>query len=270
MMKKIFTLIVLCMAAIGMQAQDSWTVTGSGTLLGSTWDVNDNSNNMAKNSDGLWELVKTDVSLEAGIGIEFKVAKNHSWDEAYPSSNYSFKVQETASYKVTITFDENSKAINVATEKSGSAVIGEKTWTVAGDEALMGSNWKPENAENDMQKQADGTYRLEKKGRTLGKGSYKFKVCANHGWDETYGSKNDDGTYGDYVMLVPEDGTYTVTITFDPATKEVVALTNLTTGIATVSRDSFTVNQIFDLNGCRVAQPKHGLYIINGKKVVIK
>lgn len=42
MMKKIFTLIALCMAAIGMQAQDSWTVAGSGTLLGSTWDVNDN------------------------------------------------------------------------------------------------------------------------------------------------------------------------------------------------------------------------------------
>ena len=122
-----------------------------------------------------------------------------------------------------------------------------------------------------MMAMGDGTYRLMLMGKTLDcTKEYKFKVCANHGWDEAYGSKNDDGTYGDYVMLVPEDGTYTVTITFDPATKEVVALANTTTGIVTVSRDSFTVNQIFDLNGCRVAQPKHGLYIINGKKVVIK
>ena len=227
-MKKIFSLIVLCMTFIGMQAQDSWTVAGSGTLLGSTWDVNDNNNNMTKNNDGLWELVKTDVAIEAGIGIEFKVVKNHSWDEAYPSSNYSFQVQETAAYKVTITFNETTKAINVITEKTGSAVIGEKTWTVAGDEALMGCNWKPENAENDMQKQNDGTFRLEKKDRTLAMGSYKFKVCANHGWDEAYPGS-------DYVLEIAEDGIYDVVFTFNADTKDVGA-TATKTGGATIEK----------------------------------
>ena len=482
-MKKIFTLIVLCMAALGMQAQDTWTVAGSGVLFGSTWDVNDNSNNMTKNDAGNYVWEKSDVALEAGTEYKFKVVKNHSWDEAYPASDYILKVEETAAYKVTITFNESSKATDVVTEKTGSAVIGDKTWTVAGDEALMGSSWKPENAENDMQKQADGTFRLEKQGRTLATGNYKFKVCANHGWDEAYpgsdyvleisedgtydvvftfnadtkavgatatktggatiektwtvagdealtgaewnpeladndmmdmgdgtyrlmlmgktldctkeykfkvcanhgwseayGSKNEDGTYGDYiltvdedgvfdvtitfnattkditvetaktadaliekewtvvgdqaltgldwdiestacnmqkqddgtyklvladrtlqkdteykfkvvanhtwkqqygttyedgtigdyVMTVPEDGTYTVTITFDPATKEVVASINSTTGIAQIVNRKFANRKCFDLQGRRVAQPKHGLYIVNGKKVVIK
>ena len=484
MMKKIFSLIVLCMAALSMQAQDTWTIAGSGVLFGSTWNINDDANNMTKNDIGNYVWEKAGIVLEAGTEYKFKIVKNHSWDEAYPSSDYVLKVNETATYTVKITFmPAPPYTIQVETTKTGEGTVGEKTWTVAGDETLMGSSWKPENAENDMQKQADGTFRLEKKGRTLAAGNYKFKVCANHGWDEaypgsdyvltisedgtydvvftfnvstkavdatatktgtaviektwtlagdetltgfdwkpenaendmmdmgdgtfrlllmgktldctkeykfkvcanhawdeSYGSKNDDGTYGDYiltvdedgvydvtitfntttkditvetektadaviekewtvvgdqaltgldwdlestacnmqkqddgtyklvligrtlqkdteykfkvvanhgwkqqygttyedgtigdyVMVVPEDGVYSVTITFNPTTKEVVALASSPTGIAAVNRESFTTSQAFDLQGRHVAQPRHGLYIVNGKLVVIK
>ena len=114
------------------------------------------------------------------------------------------------------------------TEKTGESVIGDKTWTVAGDETLMGSNWKPENSENDMQKQADGTYMLEKKDRTLPVGNYKFKVCANHGWDEAYPGS-------DYVLEIAEDGVYDVVFTFNPDTK-VVGATATKTGGAVVEK----------------------------------
>ena len=44
-----------------------------------------------------------------------------------------------------------------------------------------------------------------------------------------------------------------------------------TTGINAVNGEGFTVNgEFYNLNGQRVAQPKKGLYIVNGKKVVIK
>ena len=43
-----------------------------------------------------------------------------------------------------------------------------------------------------------------------------------------------------------------------------------TTAISTVNRDPFTMNQYYDLQGRRVVQPVKGLYIVNGKKVVIK
>ena len=43
-----------------------------------------------------------------------------------------------------------------------------------------------------------------------------------------------------------------------------------TTGIQTVQGSEFTVNGYFDLQGRQVAQPTKGLYIVNGKKVVIK
>ena len=44
-----------------------------------------------------------------------------------------------------------------------------------------------------------------------------------------------------------------------------------TTGINVVNGEGFTVNSsVYDLQGRRVAQPTKGLYIVNGKKVVIK
>jgi hypothetical protein len=43
-----------------------------------------------------------------------------------------------------------------------------------------------------------------------------------------------------------------------------------TTGIVNVNRETITNNQYYTLDGRRVAQPTKGLYIVNGKKVMIK
>ena len=213
-MKKLTTLLLCCMAVIGMQAQDTWTVAGSSAIFGSEWNVNDEANNMTLNND-LYELVKTDCVLEAGATYKFKVVKNHSWDEAYPGSDYEFQVTENGKYTVTVTFNESTHAVAHQAEKTGDAVIGEKTWTVAGDEALMGSNWKPENTENDMVKQDNGTYKLEIKGRTLEPNWYYYKICANHAWSEAYGK---DGGGDNAYIDITEAGTYDIVFTFNPST----------------------------------------------------
>ena len=43
-----------------------------------------------------------------------------------------------------------------------------------------------------------------------------------------------------------------------------------TTGIEAVGNETISLGECFDLQGRRVAQPMKGLYIMNGKKVVIK
>ena len=43
-----------------------------------------------------------------------------------------------------------------------------------------------------------------------------------------------------------------------------------TTGIANVNRETITNNQYYTLDGRRVAEPTKGIYIINGKKVILK
>lgn len=179
---------------------------------------------------------------------ELKVLKDHSWAEAYPQTNYVFMVEET-----------------------GDAVIGEKTWTVAGFGAILGKEWDPEATENDMIKQEDNvTYILTKTNLTIAQGGYKYKICANHSWAENYGDDNDPE--GNASIYIAADGIYDVTFTFNSVTKEVsaTAVRTDTDGISQIAGDVKAKNVVFNLQGHRVSTPKQGVYIINGKKVVVK
>lgn len=268
MRRTIFTLIMLCMIALNIQAQNTWTLAGSKALFGSEWDITDNSNDMISKDNGIFELVKKDCILEQNVNYEFKVVANHDWAEAYPFSNYGFKVQETGTYTVTILFDENTKDITVNTEKTGGAVVAEKTWTVAGFSALLGSEWDPEDTRNDMIKQENGTYTLTKTKVQLTAGTYDYKVCANHGWSESYGDNSINAS-----ITIEEDGTYNITFTFNPATHEVSA-TATTAGTTGIHQDAIVNNNqkviIYTLQGLQITSPKHGVNIINGKKIFVK
>jgi hypothetical protein len=105
------------------------------------------------------------------VKYELKVLKNHNWAESYPQpANYVFMVEETGTYNVTIQFNENTYEVGVITKKTGDAVIGEKTWTVAGFGVILGKEWDPKATENDMIKQEDNvTYILTKSGNEYSK-----------------------------------------------------------------------------------------------------
>ena len=271
MRRTIFTFIMLCFVTLTLQAQDVWTAAGSSTIFGSHWDVKDTSNDLTDKGDGIWELTKTGCILEQDVKNELKVLKNHSWAESYPAANYVFTVKETGTYSVTIQFDANNFEIKVKTTKTGDVVIGEKTWTVAGSPEILGVEWKPKATENDMIKQEDNvTYILTKTNLTLAIGTYKYKICANHGWAENYGDENDPE--GNASIYIEEAGTYDVTFTFNQATKEVsaTAVPSVTDGISQIASDIKTKKVIFNLQGQRISAPKQGVYIINGKKVVLK
>ena len=379
MRRTIFTLIMLCIATLTLQAQTAWTAAGSSTLFGSHWDEKDTRNDLTPLGNGIWELTKTDCILEKNVKNELKVLKDHSWAESYPQpDNYAFTVKETGTYDVTIQFDANNYTINVTPTKTGDAVIGEKTWTVAGFGAILGAEWDPEATENDMIKQEDNvTYILTKTNLTIAQGGYKYKICANHGWAENYGNDNDpegnasiiiteDGIYdltftfnsethevscdvtkkadavigkvwtvaGDEglfetawdqlstdnemtkqendiytlvkrgrslsaqtyqykvcanhtwtesygadpfgidnaILVIEKAGIYDVTFTFNQVTKEVsaTAVPSVTDGISQIASDIKTKKVIFNLQGQRISAPKQGVYIINGKKVVLK
>lgn len=271
MRRTIFTFIMLCFVTLTLQAQDVWTAAGSSTIFGTHWDIKDTQNDMTDKGNGIWELTKTGCILEQNVKNEFKVVKNHSWAESYPAANYVFTVKETGTYSVTIQFDANNRTINATYTKTGGAVIGEKTWTVAGFVTILGVEWEPKATENDMIKQEDNvTYILTKTNLTLAIGTYKYKICANHGWAENYGDENDPE--GNASIYIEEAGTYDVTFTFNQATKEVsaTAVPSVTDGISQLPADVKTKKVIFNLQGQRISAPKQGVYIINGKKAVLK
>ena len=240
-------------AASGEVQQEVWTVAGGSNLLGANWDPADASNQM-KSTDGInYTLVKEGVAMEKGVTYEFKVVKGTAWGEEYPSSNYQLTVDETATYNVTIKFNATSHDISVETEKTGEAVIGEKTYSVMG---TINGNW---DVDTEMTKGDDGIYTA--KFENVKAGTYKFKVRVNKDWAEAYPGS-------DYSFTVDNDGS-TVTITFNPETKEVKAEVSGSTGINVVKAAANNA-AIYNLAGQKVANGFKGIVIMNGRKMIQK
>ena len=96
------------------------------------------------------------------------------------------------------------------------------TWTVVGDEALMGTgyNW---NTGSDLDTSHDMTqvgetsiWKITLQNVTLTGGTtYKYKVVANHSWDVSYGNPNNsDDSYNRYLYC-STSGVYDITFWFD-------------------------------------------------------
>ena len=224
-----------------------WTVAGTKPLVDNAWDPAYTGADMTSTDGVNYTYKKEDITLEAGVSNEFKIVKNHSWDEAYPSSNYSFTVNETAKYDVTITFNSDSKEIGVNTEKKGEAGPVEHVYSVIG---TINGNW---DVDTDMTKGTDGLFTAVFTG--VAKGTYKFKVRTDHDWSAAYPSS-------DYSLDVQEDNS-TVTITFNEETKAVEASVQAVE-ILTVAKALEIINALE--NGKTTADE----YIVKGFVISIK
>ena len=251
--------------------EQTWTVAGAEALCGTSWDTGNTDNDMTS-ADGInYILTKEGVVLEAGVSYGFKIVADHAWDEAYPADNYNLTVEENGTYTVTITFNKDTKDVAARTVKTGDAVIGDKTWTIAGVEELMGSGWDPADTNNDMTNMGDGTFQLVKYNVAMeAEKNYEFKVLANHSWDENYGADGQPG--GDNVTVSVETaGNYDVTFVWNPESKELYATTEVANpaAISTVKTNA-VVSVIYNLQGQRVQNNYRGIVIKNGRKVMVK
>ena len=141
----------------------------------------------------------------------------------------------------------------------------------AEEASFFGETWAPAREDNDMVKGEDGLYTKTYEGVDLEAGTIYYKVVANHSWDLNWGF---NGNNADYV--VNEAGQYNITFIFNPAkvlengfnvTCELVKLTP--DGINSIATDAQKGN-VYNLNGQKVMKTQKGLYIINGKKTLVK
>lgn len=247
-MKKIFTLIMMLAATLTMQAQDTWTIAGVKALCGSAWDVTDATNDMTQDGND-FVLTKENVMLKAG-NYEYKVVKNHAWDESYGSGdgNAVLTIDEDGAFKVTFTFtyDSNDHANSVLTavaEKTGEYVapVGDPTWTVAGVADLCGSEWDPADTNNDMTTEDKVTYKWTKQNVPLNKDTpYGFKVCPDHDWTGALGGAAGGQTSDNYEIYVSEPGLYTVEITIN-ANEQTIAVSTTKTGDHSFAEKTWTI-----------------------------
>jgi hypothetical protein len=139
----------------------------------------------------------------------------------------------------------------------------------AAEEALFfGELWNPAAAANDMVLGENNLYTKTYENVALSAGTILYKVVADHSWDAP--NWGFDGGNADYV--VNEAGVYNITFTFNPAEGTVACeleLNEIATGISNVNVNT-QKGQVYNLNGQQVMKAQKGLYIQNGKKVILK
>lgn len=260
--------------------EKTYTVAGVSALCGSEWDPTDTSNDLVKQADGTYVKVYQGKDLAKGR-VEFKIVVDHAWGNGeYPSSNYQLQIPEDGKYDVTITTDPSTKKIEAEAVKTSDVVI-EHTWTIAGGVAganegettLFGSFWDANNSVNDMVEQPDGTWLLVKENVALEAVTYAFKACRDHAWDVSYGDP--EAADGNAQLEIATAGNYHVYFTLDltegeeKVSAEAQFLGGDSTGIDEVNNGQ-PATVYYNLQGIRSDKMERGLYITNGRKVVVK
>ena len=164
--------------------------------------------------------------------------------------------------------DETSYKISVAADFSTVTVAGEAKpilpYVVAGSSAeLFGTAWDAAAEANAMTlNETTGNYEITYSNVTLSAGNIEYKVV------------KDGSTWlpesGNLILNIAEAGSYNVTFTINPNTNEITGVATSTTGINAVKADALKDAQIYTISGQRVDKAQKGLYIVNGRKVVVK
>ena len=97
----------------------TWTAVGAygssssadAGFFGTAWAPTATTNDMTK-SGTTWSKTWNNVTLSTQKTVYYKVAKNHSWDTAYPSSNET-KTIPAGTYNITITYNETGNAVDL-------------------------------------------------------------------------------------------------------------------------------------------------------------
>lgn len=110
--KLLLLLALLMTAATGAMAQTTYTVAGSNTaMFGLPWNPSSTANDMTKNGDGTYSITYTNVNFTENEEVQYKVVKNHSWDEAYPDADRVIKIAKAGTYTVTIHFNPTTHEV---------------------------------------------------------------------------------------------------------------------------------------------------------------
>jgi hypothetical protein len=195
-----------------------YTVVGPEAIFGSDWDATDENNDMTL-AEGVYTWNKENVELNGTFG--FKVVGNHDYAiYEYPmgfDNNWIAYVEEPGIYNIAITFDpEAADSARIACTLTKVEAI-EMVYTVAGPEAIFGSDWDVTDTNNDMVlDEATGLYTWTKNGVDVAE-SFGFKVVGNHTWDNEWPQGYDNN----WIVNIDEAGKYDLVITFNAATGEI-------------------------------------------------
>lgn len=182
--------------------------------------ASDNKLKVCKEGDvpSIVNVQKPGFADESGIYMTFPSA---AWDESkfsLPASKYATQGAGMVIYLSALDLEYNEITISTGGIDYEFTVYNadgaEEIYAVAGSSAtLFGTTW--DTYANKMTLN-EGIYKLEKTEVELAAGDIAFKVVKNHSWDSAWPEN-------DYVLNIPSDGIYTITITFNPDSKVITA-----------------------------------------------
>ena len=280
--------------AILKMDENTYTVAGSEEIFGSAWDTANTDNDMTRNSDNSFTLTKSNVVLAKGT-YEYKVVQNHGWDVAYPESNAQIEIKDAGTYDITITYLNGEVSHALAVQKTITAagyatycssydldfseVEGLTAYYASKDESNIISFQTINDAKAEtglLLKGAAGTYSIPvKESSTTIEGNVlvgvlvdtpvaagSFVLMNGSAGVGFYNAKNafTVGANTAYIPASVAEARSFIGFDFDNTTTAIE-------GVATVKTDN---GEVYNLQGQRVVKAQKGLYIINGKKVVIK
>ena len=122
----------------------SYTVAGApASVFGTEWDPANTANDKIKQADGKYMLQKFGCELAAGSNVEFKVAGNHAWGDAWPAENFVAPIEESGVYDLTFTIDPETKEVGFAMTQSGTIDVRTGDLFILGE--VNGNGWDPSN-----------------------------------------------------------------------------------------------------------------------------
>ena len=197
--------------------------------------------------DNLWGAQTTDVTYEEGKNHYIINSENDTWDGNKPGGHWS-------TYEGNQGGNDNNDPEKPQPEAS--------IYTLCGASTIFGSEWDETDTNNDMTKGEDGIWTKEYTGVTLTKGSYEYKVVADHNW-ETPGKYPSDEA--NMTLYIAKDGKYNILFTFDPTIPELKAVA--TNAEDPVNVDNIAISNLYVHNGTIHAEANITIYSITGQNV---
>jgi hypothetical protein len=281
-----------------------YAVAGTAPFFSGNWDQATQTD-ILEGSDGVYTKTYTNQTLDKQT-IEYKVIKKDylqatTASEWYPQDNQTITIPVKGIYDITFTFTTDYVISGVATKKYEAVAISDKGWaTTVTNSALNFSN---SGVDAYTAKVVNGTVSLTKVNDVQAETGLVLKGAANTFYipviesSQTdkgslmYSSTDSYNTWGDYSfyglgvnsdneaqfkLIDRSNGEVTI-----PAGKAFLMLENSTARELKVvfAGETTDINSIvaednaegiYNLNGQRVTAPSKGLYIVNGKKVIMK
>ena len=253
-------------------------------IFGTPWDETNEANKMTKGADGKYS--KTYTVTDAVKDIQLKVVTDGTWYGDATGNNVTFDM--TAAGEFTVVFDPATKEVSVTGDNVKFPTDFDYTDVYAvgnGSEGWLNNKaWVPGAEENKMTKVSDGIFEITFNEVPAGE-NRQVKFAIDGTWDRNFGGTF--AAFGEETAAVYDGGNITFNTTadlpkitirldltgFDFATKQGAKFTisaASSTGINAVKADALKDAQIYTISGQRVDKAKKGLYIVNGRKVVIK